>query len=406
MNLRRAAAGIAAFVFVGCSVAASSRPRPESRISPGLEAGAQGTDRDAIDLLQSIQPEGARTRVLVLATFHLRQIEKEFKPAMLDRLIGALAAFKPDAICIESLPGARVREYELRKEAGPLYKDLLDGFASRHLRLAKAALPLVKATPEVAASKVIELLKGLAGMKDEELAPDSHATLALWMSAAYDPVSAALQWSCLSDEQKRTQTVVPADLAAALDAECAEVNEDFVLAVPLALRFGLPALDPVDDFEDLEAYARIDSQLEKDFQGSPLLSAASKAPVYAESDALRKECLAKGDLWPEYAFLNSSKYARADVDAQWGVFLRTHFPSGTDRTRLGLWENRNLKIAARIRAVAALHPGGRVLVIYGAAHKPFLDDYLSRMADVRVVQLDTLATGEGTASSGNLRTAR
>ena len=77
--------------------------------------------------------------------------------------------------------------------------------------------------------------------------------------------------------------------------------------------------------------------------------------------------------------------AAADVDAQWGVFLRTHFASGSDRSRLGLWENRNLKIAARIRTVAALHPGGRVLVIYGAAHRPFLEAYLSSIADIQIV---------------------
>ncbi|HSQ79255.1 MAG TPA: DUF5694 domain-containing protein [Candidatus Bathyarchaeia archaeon] len=183
---------------------------------------------------------------------------------------------------------------------------------------------------------------------------------------------------------------MPADLAALLQAACATVNEGPVLAAPLARRLGLQALDSVDDFEDLEAYARIDSQLEKDYQGSPLLSGAPRAPIYLESDALLKKCLEKGDLRPEYEFLNSPKYAKADVDAQWGVFLRTHFPSGTDRSRLGLWENRNLKIAARIRAVAALHPGGRVLVIYGAAHKPFLDDYLSRMADVTVIPFDSL----------------
>jgi hypothetical protein len=85
-------------------------------------------------------------------------------------------------------------------------------------------------------------------------------------------------------------------------------------------------------------------------------------------------------------------FATADVDAQWGVFLRTHFESGSDRSRLGLWENRNLTIAARIRGVAALHPGGRVLVIYGAAHKPFLEAYLSKMADLRLVGFEARDT--------------
>jgi hypothetical protein len=184
-------------------------------------------------------------------------------------------------------------------------------------------------------------------------------------------------------------------LAALLDAACAEVNEGPALAIPLARRLGIQTLEPVDDFEDLEAYTRISPDIEKEFPGSALLAAAPKAPIYAESDALLKRSLEKGDLWPVYVFFNSPRYARADVDAQWGVFLRSRLPSGADRSRLGLWENRNLKIAARIRAVAALHPGGRILVIYGAAHKPFLDDYLSRMADLSVVGLEALNEGAG-----------
>jgi hypothetical protein len=315
---------------------------------------------------------------------------------MLDRLIAELAAFRPAAICIESLPATRVREFELRKGAGTLYGEVLDTFAKRHRDLAGAALPAVKVSPEAAALREAELVSALARLRAEERTAQHRAALALWMAAAYDPVSAALQWSCLTDEEKRAQTAIPGDLAALLDAECAEVNEGLALAVPLARRLGLETLEPVDDFEDLEAYARISPDIEREFPGNALLAGGSKAPIYAEFDSLLKQGLEKGDLWPVYVLLNSPRYARADVDAQWGVFLRTHLPSGADRSRLGLWENRNLKIAARIRAVAALHPGGRVLVIYGAAHKPFLDDYLSRMADVDVVRFDVLNRGADT----------
>ena len=392
MSSPRAVVVVAGLVLAAVFLSSSGRPGTRASSARPAEVGAS---QDAIASLQALQPPAARARILILATFHLRQIQKEFNPAMLDRLVAELAAFRPDAVCVESLPGARVRELELRKEAGPLYGDLLASFGKRHLDLGRAALPAVKATPEAAAIREAELVSALARLRPEERTAQLRASLALWMAAAYDPVSAALQWSCLTDEERRDQKALPGDLAALLDAECAEVNEDFVLAVPLARRLGLQTVEPVDDFEDLEAYARIDALLEKEFQGNALLAAASKAPIYAESDALRKESLEKGDLWPVYALLNSQRFARADVDAQWGVFLRTHFPGGTDRSRLGLWENRNLKIAARIRAVAALHPGGRILVIYGAAHKPFLDDYLSRMADVDVVRLEALETGAG-----------
>ncbi len=342
----------------------------------------------AIDGLRAVQAEPLRTRVLVLATFHIRQLAKTFKPELLDALVAKLEAFEPSAVCVESLPGARVRELDFRRAAGPLYAEVLDGFAAVHLKLGRQALDLLGTTPEAAAVKVRELLSTARKANDRRLAPEARASLALWMLASYEPSSATLQWSYLSRAEREAQTVIPPDLAAGLDAEAARVNEVPALAARLARSAGLERLDAVDDFEDLDAYAEIMPQLEKDFEGNPLLSAASKAPIYVESEARLQACLQKGNLLPQYEFLNSAAYGEADVDAQWGVFLRTRLASGTDRARLGLWENRNLKIAARVRAVAALHPGGRILVVYGAAHKPFLEAYLGRMADVELVRFE------------------
>jgi hypothetical protein len=230
--------------------------------------------------------------------------------------------------------------------------------------------------------------------------PEERAALALWMLAAYDPASAALQWSYLDAQARAAQKAVPADLAALLDARLARVDETYAIAARVARALGLETLEPVDDFEDLDAYAVIDAQLDKDLEGNALVAAISKTPVYQDAASRLKECVKSGDLLPQLALVNSAGYAAADVDAQWGVFLRTHFASGADRGRLGLWENRNLKIAARIRAVAALHPGGRVLVVYGAAHRPFLEAYLARTIDVEVVGFESLAPQAPAAGAG------
>jgi hypothetical protein len=377
------------------------RPRP---FKPGLPASAlfaifaasvalafgqtsgQTEQKNAIVRLQAIQPEAKRTHVLILATFHLRQVAKGFQPDWLDKLTRRLEGYNPKAICIESLSGPRVRELELRKEAGPLYTELLDGFAGAHLGMGKRALEFLETTPEAAMAEVRDRLDKIQSKEPDNIPAGQRADLALWMLAAYDPSSAALQWSYLSESDRNSQTVIPADLAARLDQEADRINEIPALAGRLARKLGLYNLHAVDDFEDLDAYAEIMPQLEKDFAGSALLAAAAKAPIYAEAQKRLEECIQKGDLLPQYLFLNSPEYAAADTEAQWGVFLRTHFASGTDRGRLGLWENRNLKIAAHIRTVAALYPGERILVIYGAAHKPFLDAYLSRMVDLEVDQ--------------------
>ncbi len=357
----------------------------------GQERPAAGSS-DAISRLKAIQPESSRTRVLVMGTFHLRQITDAFKPTMLDGLIERLERFRPDAICIETLPGPRVQELELRKDAGPLYADVLENFAARHLKMGKQALAVLGTTPQAASRKVRELLASARALGPGKMTPPQRAELALWMLAAYDPDSAALQWSYLTEEERKAQKAIPAALAGEIDSALTRVNEGPAISARLARRLGLERLDPVDDFEDLDAYAEIDARLEEDTKNSPMLAAVSKSPVYTESAARLQECVRNGDLLPQFILLNSPAFAAADVDAQWGVFLRTHFPSGSDRSRLGLWENRNLKIAARIMAVAALHPGGRVLVVYGAAHKPFLEVYLSNMADIRLVGFDELGT--------------
>src|SRR5690606_27433202 len=51
------------------------------------------------------QHVGAPTQVLVLGTMHLSGTPETFDPAVLDPLLDRLAAFAPDAITIEALPG-------------------------------------------------------------------------------------------------------------------------------------------------------------------------------------------------------------------------------------------------------------------------------------------------------------
>jgi hypothetical protein len=131
--------------------------------------------------------------------------------------------------------------------------------------------------------------------------------------------------------------------------------------------------------------------------GQVLASEISQHPLYPEIansslytnqvSSLRKAC-ENGDLLPHYQFLNSPEYLLKDVDTQWGFFLRTRLHSGLDRFRLALWEVRNLNIASNIRRASAQYPGGRILVIVGASHKPFLDSYLLQIADIKLVNLN------------------
>jgi hypothetical protein len=74
-----------------------------------------------------------------------------------------------------------------------------------------------------------------------------------------------------------------------------------------------------------------------------------------------------------------------DSNGQWLSMINRVSPNDVGRARVSAWEVRNLRMAANIREATNVKPGGRVLVIVGAAHKPWLDAYLAMMSDVQLV---------------------
>jgi Family of unknown function (DUF5694) len=328
---------------------------------------------DPLARLQRVLPASERTQVMVLGTFHFRGIKDAFRPGQVESLLARLEAFKPDVVAVECMPGALIHELELRSKATPLHGSLLQDFASRQLDMGHQAQGILK-LDMIEASKA---MAAQAGPVDRTL----HCL------AAYELPSALLAWARVPREDP-ARARVPAALAAKLDEQLARVNEIQDVAIPLALRLGLQEIACVDEFEDLESMAVIGEELDAAMKDSPLMAKVSEAPVFRDLEKREAEGAAAGDLLPVFRHLNASATQNADVDAQWAVFLRTRFPHGTDRGRLALWENRNLKIAGRIRALTALHPGKRILVIYGASHKPFLEAYLGHGSDLQLVRAE------------------
>lgn len=81
-------------------------------------------------------------------------------------------------------------------------------------------------------------------------------------------------------------------------------------------------------------------------------------------------------------------WSRADVRGQWLPYLRLDLADELGRRRLIQWETRNLRMAAHLREATAEAPGGRVLMLVGSAHKPWLDAYLGRMHDIETVSAE------------------
>ena len=91
-----------------------------------------------------------------------------------------------------------------------------------------------------------------------------------------------------------------------------------------------------------------------------------------------------------YRLLNLPEIRRLQADLEFRTMLQRPGTQDVGRIRMAGWEVRNLRMVANIREAMAAHPGGRVLVIVGAAHKPWLEAYLGMLPDVRLVDAQTV----------------
>lgn len=321
------------------------------------------------------------TRVMVLGVFHFRELDDRFRPSMVQSLIAKLHGFKPDIVAVENMSGARIHELELRREASAIHPELLDSFAATSLELGHVAQKTLD-------MDMIQAARAVAAAQWQDSPPTLRQRTLLNL-AAYEWPDALLCWSYLSAEERHGDGRFPDDLAETLNAQLTRVTELQQLALPLARSLGHRQIAAVDEFEDpIACEALLNADVFR--RRSPLFKEAQAAAVYQESGRRREQAVLAGDLLPVIRYLNSPEYAAGDVAAQWGVLLRTCLDDDSDRSRLALWENRNLKIAANIRALASRHPGKRILVIYGSAHKPFLEECLKLCSDIELIRFSDI----------------
>lgn len=319
--------------------------------------------------------ESSRTQILVLGTAHLSELEDCLAPTALDAVVARLAAWRPEVIAIEALPSTVIEAIEPRDDW--FAAELKESFAKRSLdagRLAAAALHRTAAEAHSA-------------LAQQPSAPSAAERVhrALLLAAGHEYPSAVLQWTYLSDAE-RAAAELPDELRTLFETSRAAANEVYRIAVPLAQKLGLQQLALVDDFAGEQAYAARFEELRKELNGNAEMAKVKDAPLYKEQKTrLSAACRDPQQMLAFYRWINDPAFAKVDVETQWGAWFRTRLASRLDRARYAGWEARNLAIAANIRKESSLFAGKRVLVIYGAGHKPFLDAYLAQMLDVRVV---------------------
>ncbi len=343
--------------------------------------GARAGEAPEVELHAPIEP-GERTQVRVLGSEHLSALGDEFRPSLLDSVLDSLAEFDPDAIAVEALPPAEIDRLARAAGAGGAAAQIGAAFAGDALRYGRQAQDALGLTYEGAAAESVLRAGAL-------LSHDARRSLSLHLLAAYDLPSAVLQWSYLPEAARVPEAPGPPDLAEFLGRRLRNPDEIVSIGVALARRLDLQKIASIDDHVDDEIglATGLNERLAAELQGTAAFGELGESSYFKDARQRLPAAAATGDLLPLYLEINSPDHLDDDVAAQWHLFYRTRLESRLDRARAALWEARNLSIASRIRLASAFHAGGRVLVVIGAGHKPFLDQYLGLMMDVEVVQL-------------------
>lgn len=323
---------------------------------------------------------GAPAQVLVLGSTHLSGMPADFDPASLDGLLDRLAAFKPEIITIEAVPG---EECDLVARHPAIYDD--DYCPSTAVARAATGLEIPAAIAE--AERVLEAWP-------ERPAASQRRRLAALFLASGDRASAYVQWLQLPETERMPGDGLDAALVALLRETGTRNNENYQVGARLAARLGLPRVYPVDnhtgDNIQLEGAAA-------EAFGAALQDAWNAGRAELDARSKQEEALsAAADLLPLYRFVNDPEHLRILAEVNVHATMAAESPDDYPRIWVGGWEVRNLRMVANIRKAFHEHPDARVLAIVGASHKPWFDAWLGRLQGVEIVDaLEVLAQPAG-----------
>ena len=333
--------------------------------------------------------DNSKTNVIVLGTPHLKLLRDQFKPSLLDNLLGVLEHFKPDLIGVESIPPFLLEDMERRRDK---FGDVINNFAKLRVKYGHEIQQKLKISRQQAENIAHSLFHTI------KVKPKSfykRAELVQYLLASYDNISALLQWSYLPESFRLKYKNLPEHILSHMNNQLVSSNEIISIGISLAKRLQLDRIEYVDDHHDKDIFQKIAPELAAELQNNSVYVSVQEESFYKNSKKSLQEAIEKGDLLPYYIYMNSTEYGAKDMELQWNLWFRTKLQSGLDRSRMALWEVRNLNIVSHIRRATVMYPGKRMLVIIGVGHKPFVETYLNQMVDMKLVQLSNLLDNAG-----------
>jgi len=337
-----------------------------------LSAGAAWAEAASTATAPSGDIAGPPTRVLVIGSVHLAQEEGgEVTPEAIEPVLRRLAAFAPEIITIEAMPGETC---DLMARHPTIY----DPEGRAHY------CPDTDAAREATGLDVPAAIAAVeAQLADwpEAPAPAQRRRLAATFLAAGDPASAVVQWLQLDAADRRVGDGLDQALVDLLHKRATSANESIRIGAALAVRLGLQRVHPVDDhtgdslrIEDEDGFA------------AAIRGAWDSAPPDCVALRARDQALRQApDLLALYRHTNSAAYQAMPMRCDFALALAEGSPQRFGRQYVAGWDLRNLRMVANIGTTFRERPGARVLSIVGASHKAWFDRLLGQLQAVAVV---------------------
>lgn len=324
---------------------------------------------------------GPTTKVMVLGTSHLDNAPKGFDPAWLAPVMCRLQAYAPDAIMIEAMSGEQLTQIDafkaVRGNAGKWGGATLD--------IAKDAQASLGINPAEALAQA-DVLAAKSGLSTSE-----RRKLAGLFLAAAEPFSAATQWLQLAPADRVAGDGVTEKMKKMIEFIGAGRGEMSSMAVALAVQLGRPRVYSVGDHLSDMALPD-DDAFGTALKANPAIIAGlnKTTPELALYSSKALAIDAPDRVMPFFRTLNSPTFGRLDAQAQWLSLQQTPSMGAVGRQRVAAWEAQNLHMATGVREVTAPTPGGKALLIVGAAHKAFIEAYLRSMTDIEIVSVPAM----------------
>lgn len=327
--------------------------------------------------IQDLQQDTrTQTRVMVVGSYHLSNVTTPLNASSLQSVVNTIDKFNPTAIGVESL---RPQDIITMINSGDTYQDVTTGFVG------SAFIKLARATQEqlgITANQAIQQLEALTAQSD--LSEEQRARAVSLAIASYNKYVALLHWQRLNIPIG--SDVISPEINRYLEQLAKQNNEINHLASPLASAADIETLYPIDDHLDKDIYPRVVAQLMDSYKASEYAVEFANSEYVSKPIALAAEAEKTGDWLSLYAWMNSEEYISQTLDKEWRMFIDKDLDVNPALARVALWEVRNLNMASNIMRVVASNVGGNIVIIVGASHKAFLDQYLENMIGVSVVQ--------------------